>query len=295
MRGFFGVGFLVGAVMFFSFAAKAQLVSPFDLGMGVRPAGMGEAFTGLADDENALFYNPAALALLNKLSANTLYESHFGASDFASAALAGRSFGVGFLLFNFRTMDIRDEQDEKAGTFGYSNFGLMGALGMRGLPLLRLENLAFGLKLKFLSINTLEEGRGWGLALDPGLMLALGNLGPLSDVRLGLMLENLLSLGVRYANGRVERWRFGLRLGTSAVIAQRFKAALDFSPGGLHLGGELPIKTGFGDLFVRLGARGGLSLSLGLGLKFKNFRIDYAYIAHPQLTDSQRLSIAFEF
>lgn len=288
--------FILGLVVFFSFPATAQLVSLFDLGMGVRPAGMGEAFTGLADDENALFYNPAALALLEKFSANTLYESRFGTSDYATAALAGRRFGVGLLFFNFRTMTQRDAQDQEIGSFGYSNFALIGALGTRGLPMLG-ERLAVGVRLKFYRVNTLAEGSGTGLALDPSFLFTLGDLGPAKELHLGAMIENILSLGVRYGNEHMERWRFGLRLGVSAAFFERFKAAVDLSPGGLHLGGEVPVRTNFGQLFFRVGAlsRGGLSLSVGLGVKFRNFRVDYAYIAHPRLPDSQRLSLAFEF
>ena len=292
------LGVLVGLLLWVAVSARAQLISLFDLGMGVRPAGMGEAFTGLADDENALFYNPAGLALLTKISMNTLYESHFGASDYLTAAFGGPSFGAGLLFFNFRAMARRDAQDQEVGTFGYSHFALIGALGMRGLPGLRtLENLALGLKLKFYRVNTLAEGSGTGLALDPSFMLTLRDVGPAKDLRLGAMIENLLSLGVRYGNNRVERWRLGLRFGVSANLLGRFKTAVDLSAGGLHLGSEVPVSTDFGQLFVRLGAltRGGLSLSVGLGFEFRSFRVDYAFIAHPQLTDSHRLSIAFEF
>jgi hypothetical protein len=34
---------------------------------GVRPLGMGGAFTALADDENALYYNPAGLTAIDGL------------------------------------------------------------------------------------------------------------------------------------------------------------------------------------------------------------------------------------
>lgn len=289
---------LAALMLFVSHSATAQLISLFELGMGVRPAGMGEAFTGLADDENALFYNPAALALLEKISANTLYEGHFGASDYLTAAVGGPSFGAGLLFFNLRSMARRDAQDQEIGAFNYSNFALIGALGMRGLPGLRTpENLALGIKLKFYRVNTLAEGSGTGLALDPSFILTLGDIGPAKDLRVGAMVENILSLGVGYGSGYVERWRLGLRLGVSATLLERFKAAADLSPGGLHLGGEAPVSTNFGRLFIRLGAltRGGLSLSMGLGFEFRNFRVDYAYIAHPQLPDSQRLSIALAF
>lgn len=35
---------------------------------GIRPLGMGDAFTAISDDENALFYNPAGLAAISTLS-----------------------------------------------------------------------------------------------------------------------------------------------------------------------------------------------------------------------------------
>ena len=40
----------------------SYVASIFELGMGVRALAMGGAFIGLADDGNALFYNPAGLA-----------------------------------------------------------------------------------------------------------------------------------------------------------------------------------------------------------------------------------------
>jgi len=36
----------------------------FDVGMGARALGMGGAFVAVANDANALYYNPAGLALI---------------------------------------------------------------------------------------------------------------------------------------------------------------------------------------------------------------------------------------
>jgi hypothetical protein len=48
-----------------TWATAAELPSYFD---GVRPLGMGGAFTAVADDENALFYNPAGLDRVERWS-----------------------------------------------------------------------------------------------------------------------------------------------------------------------------------------------------------------------------------
>ncbi len=46
-----------------------------DLGMGVRPAGMGEAFVAVADDSNTLLYNAAGLADLQQQELNFMYSN----------------------------------------------------------------------------------------------------------------------------------------------------------------------------------------------------------------------------
>jgi hypothetical protein len=77
------------------------LVTVFDIGAGVRPVSLGEAFTGLADDEYALFYNPAGLATLTGGRASILYQSHFGASTYLSAFGSFGSIGGGLIFFDF--------------------------------------------------------------------------------------------------------------------------------------------------------------------------------------------------
>ena len=37
-----------------------------DIGLGARPIGMSNAFTAVADDVYAIYYNPAGLAFLNR-------------------------------------------------------------------------------------------------------------------------------------------------------------------------------------------------------------------------------------
>lgn len=71
-----------------AFAAPPSLRIPSQI-IGSRPAGLGGAFTAVADDQNALFYNPAGLAHLDSTFAAIL--------DMRVAASAG-SGGVGSLI-----------------------------------------------------------------------------------------------------------------------------------------------------------------------------------------------------
>ena len=57
---------------------------------GPRPLAMGGAFTAVADDENALFYNPAGIAEISTLRAgifNPLFEVSQDGMDFVNDAM----------------------------------------------------------------------------------------------------------------------------------------------------------------------------------------------------------------
>ena len=44
---------------------------------GARPVAMGGAFTGVADDENSLYYNPAGIASMNRNGVILGYHNYF--------------------------------------------------------------------------------------------------------------------------------------------------------------------------------------------------------------------------
>lgn len=58
-------------IVFYSSIANAEIPFFFE---GTRPMGMGGAFTAVADDENAILYNPAGLA---KVKESTITISGF--------------------------------------------------------------------------------------------------------------------------------------------------------------------------------------------------------------------------
>jgi hypothetical protein len=288
----------------FPATARAQsLVSLFDIDPGVRPMGMGGAFTGLADDENALFYNPAGIAALGGLRFGSFYEPRFGGS-FGDLALVGKGFGGGILFLSIGGITQYDETGKPGQTFSYGSYGLIGSYALRpGQFLAALpRSIALGLGLKFLQISTLKEGSGSGIALNWGLLSDFSGLalGPIRALRLGLLVENLPSLGVEYGSGHKEPWGLGLRFGASARVLENLTLALDLEgSGAFHLGSEYRfMNLGYGVQELRLRAggflRGGLGLTLGLGLKVQSFSIDYAFIAYPQALDAHRLAFSVD-
>jgi len=285
------------------------MVTLFDLDNGARPLAMGGAFTGLADDEHALFYNPAGLAYLGiETLFSSLYESHFGLTDYGQVVVTRRRMGLGVLLFNSRPIVQRDERGNDVGRFTYAAVGLAGAyaLTLGELPALGvpagLERLALGARLKLYRVKTLKPGNGATLALDPALMFDFGRLGlgglQLESLRLGLVLENLLGIPMEFGSGHREPWPFGFRLGGSLTIRGLIAAADLESNGTLHLGAEYRLAGSAisGLEHGMLSLRGGLvlgrraSFTAGLGLRLRSFQLDYAFATHPQLPFSHVLS-----
>ena len=147
-----------------------------------RAAGMGNAYVAIADDANATYYNPAALASLDVRSVSTTFYKPVPrlASDIFSSfgAYTHQFSGIGNLGFSliytslgtqFRT----DAQGQDLGTF--TSFGM--ALGVSyGTNL--FKNLALGITVKFIHENLtntgagIEQGKGAGTSFagDLGLM-----------------------------------------------------------------------------------------------------------------------------
>ncbi len=68
-----------------------------DLGMGARPFGMGGAFTGLADDVRAIYYNPAGLGCLRRSQLGADYSRlYVGLSDDSVLSLGFIAFAQPF-------------------------------------------------------------------------------------------------------------------------------------------------------------------------------------------------------
>jgi hypothetical protein len=280
-----------------------------DLGAGVRALGMGDTFVGLADDEQAVFYNPAGLAFLGRLGLNAFYETHFLSSSYLGASFGMRRVGLGLSTFNFGDVEQRNESDAVTGSFGYVSFSVVagGGVSLADLPVAgtrSLSPLALGLRAKYLGVSTLSPGNGGGFGIDPAFMLNftkvdLGGV-RMDSIRAGLLLENLLSTGTGYSE-RSEPWPLRVRLGTSFVMPQPLPLAvgLDLAlPLEFHLGGEVllrPLGT-VGDLAIRMGAmvrQSTFFLTLGLGFQMEGFRVDYAFISNFELPGSHRLALSW--
>ena len=279
-------------------AQESSVASTFGLGMGARPLAMGGAFAGLADDGNALFYNPAGLAWTQGLSVLSSYEARPGTASYGNLSLSLPHLGFGVNYFDFGAVPETDEFGNAIGTFTYRNYVIIVAAGIRvaDLPFLAriplAENIGFGLGVKFLKVSTLEPGSGSGLAIDLPFLFRSESPSPrvpiITSYGFGLVIENLVGLPIKYGSGHQENWPTKIVVGTSLEFLDCMILAADLtSEKDFHLGLEWgPITA--------VSFRGGLKYediwiwSLGMGLGFRNFVFDFTVVPHSYLNSQLR-------
>ena len=145
----------LAALLLFAAPARAAFE---DLGAGARGPGMGNAFTAVADDVYAIYYNPAGLALLDRPELAASYTQN----------LAGLSDGSGL---NTSFLGYVNPLDRGNGTLGaavqsfsidgsfYSERAVYLSYGRTAPESLGLDNLYWGVNLKNLhrSFGSLPE------------------------------------------------------------------------------------------------------------------------------------------
>ena len=177
-----------------------------DIGFGSRPMGMGGAFTGLANDINALMWNPAGLVSLQSKQAAfsftnqlNLIQYHFLA--FGMPLSADQGLGLGLIYSGDKAMTemtfqagyaISFLKDFSAGVnlkYRYSSFG-KNSLDPSEFQVFEQDEIQEG-------ISDQVKGSGSGFGLDLGLLYRLNQ-----QVQFGLMVKDIYS--PIYWNSRVD-------------------------------------------------------------------------------------------
>jgi len=157
------------------------------LGTGIRPVAMGNAFTALSDDGNAVFWNPAGLGVINSYYVSGMAMSHFGFIQYynlTSSIFLGKKTGsLGIGLCYLTAKDTRrDETGEEFDEFRNSDMLLNAGYGK---SIGRKKQISFGGCAKVVR-SQLESVSAYGLLGDFGLILR-----PAKLIYLGTTIKNL--------------------------------------------------------------------------------------------------------
>ena len=295
----------------FPFAVLADSVSTtgvqfLKIPAGVRGAGMGDMFAGVADDVSTTYWNTAGLAQLDHIEINLLHVAYFASTNYEFAGFAlpiqpGSTLGLsGSFDFvpSFNSTNnpsaIPGSANDIAVALGYGQkFG---------------DNFALGIGAKYLASNLVSYGASGG-AVDAGLLFFTKN----KDLSLGLSVQNVGQVSNFSQYASVEKlpmvyrggivYRFQPQEPTNFLIGVDVEKPID-SDFLLHAGGELWV--GGKDFSVAF--RGGYSLdplnqdlggatgaTMGAGVRFSGFELNYALVPFGVLGDTQRFSLTYRF
>jgi hypothetical protein len=255
-------------------ASFGQAADLFTQGAGARAMAMGGAFTGVADDASASYYNPAGLAFLDEHQLMIMHAPLFIDSNYnflSSAHPFGDKYGAvaisdSLLLSNgFQT---RDKFNNKIGNDSFDHNAVIASYAHK-----LNQKISGGVNAKFIQ-QKVAGFSGNALGLDVGLMYK-----PMPLLSFGASIANMNSPEITLQSSpdvyrsitRVgvasEVFRNRLLLSVDVLKMQQqdnlYSAGLEFTPNKLFA--------------IRTGYNANHSYTLGVGIMLKTFHIDYAF------------------
>jgi hypothetical protein len=273
--------------------------------VGPRAIAMGGAFVAVADDANAIYWNPAGLRQLGGTALTAQYVSFIDTVNynyFAAATPLGNdaAIGVAGKLLTTGNEQVVDTNGNLTGaTFNesYADFDLAGALKINYF-------LDIGVVAKYIT-KTLASSTASTVAVDLGLLYKT----PIPHLNAGLDIQNL-GPGLKFVT-TTDPLPLNFKVGTAyKMFDDNFTLALDFNfPNdnnpSVNFGGEYwymntlvgrfgyQLQGAFGQNELGNGAQEGLYL--GAGFKFAAFKtnigLDYAWSNQGFLGTSNRFAL----
>jgi hypothetical protein len=275
------------ALALLALAPAAHADPSYQTPIGPRAIGMGSAFTAIADDASALFWNPAGIARVGhqEVAGSTANLFNTGARDNIVSFVLPMSPGLGTAVDWYHS-----GFDDDALGFSENRVTLGAAAKIRPW-------LWAGVGGKLLTQSTSEDGlsvsssRGFGL--DLGVIAS-----PIERLRVGLVGQDLTGTSIRSDDGiTTTPYTSNFRLGTAYTYENWGTAAFDVDD-RWHLGLELTpheMVSLRGGVEQDWDGRESSTWSMGLGLKYGAIRADWARSMPPTLASTDHFSLAVEF
>ncbi len=304
---------LIAALLVLPLKASAEETAAFlKIGVGARPAAMGGAYTAVADDVNAIAWNPAGLSGLNKREVGAMHaalavDTRYDFLGYAQPTAHG-TLALSAARLSQGALEGRDDSGKPTGSFNAADTAVSVAFASR------LESSArLGGAVKYLH-SGIADASGRTFALDAGGMYALDRLGPGTPL-LGLALQNL-GPGMRFLDTKNDLpltlaagAGYALPLGLTLAADFRYRpyarkweasvgteyavlsfAALRFGYASRTVGARSAASGG------ALGELSGLSgLGAGFGIRLSGYTLDYSFSPAGELGSVQRFSLGARF
>ena len=264
--------------------------------MGARPIGMGGAFTGVADDANAIFVNPAGIGYLPGEAASVSTKILEGKEYTIIGGVERTSignFGIGYVGASVpiecysETADLEEEGNQPTRAL---NQTLILSYGRELNDFMvvpdHLGKLSVGTNFKF---SRLQVNDARGVSSDR-------NLGVNADVALLFKPTDSLSCGLNFQDlfdKESQSEAAGIKQESKVafgIAGNLLNKSVIWSVEGKSMGCELRPVQG---LALRLGKDGDYSTA-GFGVNVNGFSIDYAYMQKEAPIHYVGISIAVD-
>ncbi len=273
------------------------------LPVGAKAIGMGEAATAIADDANAIYYNVAGLAKLEKKSAEYMFSKYVEETNYHWIAFGMPiseklgSVGIGIQYFSAGDINETDLNASKVGTFNPSDL----AVNLAYAHHIFSNEHSLGLNLKI--INSKIKESATTVAVDLGAECHKYMEGKLM---LGFAVQNLGG-SLKYET-ESDNLPLLIKLGTGYKVQENWTAAFDLvfpedNQPTFALGTDYKHKLS-DDMSVsgRLGYNSRSSkvdgfngVSIGFGFGFQIATLDYAWSPLGDLGTTHRISLGVKF
>ena len=290
-------------------AGRSPALAAFeDLGFGARVPGMGDVFTGVADDISSIYYNPAGLSNLERPKVTASHSMFYsGLSDGSSLGLSAVAFAMPLSNGRNGALGALWQQFSLSGVY-YEKTGQV-SWGYRFDKRSKYDRLSLGVSLKYLShgftrlgetYNAVEDGVFQNGNTDPVLAGANSRAALDADVgalyrltrrwTLGAALLNAMQADVAFSGGDKDPVPMKTRLGASYKSLWLLLAAdarVQKGPDGktdkqfIFAAEKVFPSLDRGDLGVRaslgVGDREFRQATAGLSYKIQKIQLDYGF------------------
>ena len=310
--------------------ATAQTIAKYagefmSIGVGGRALGLGGAYTALASDATAGYWNPSGLARLEYPEFVLMHDERFGNLinyDFAAVVVPyGTDETFGLSVMRLGVDGIPDTRNAMVDNNGNGIFDNADRLDYDKITYFNsadwalylsyaskyTSDLYYGVNIKFIR-RTLAEYSATGVGFDIGLLYS-----PLDDLFIGLNAQDITTTLLAWNTGRNELVSptlkfgaayffdvFGGRLAPTVDVDLRFEnrqfaSTANLGPISLdpHAGLEFDFKK---TVAVRVGYSDVKQLTVGAGLHLRKLDIDYSFARfgkNDDLGDTHRISLRF--